>query len=108
MIPFVSDAYAQAGGQQSDPIMSFLPLIFLIIVFYFLLIRPQQKRQKEHKQMTEALSKGDEAVTRGGIAGKITKVGENFLEMEVAENTVIKVQRAAIENVLPKGTLKNL
>ena len=105
---FISDAWAQqaAPAGQSDPLMSFLPLIFIFVVFYFLLIRPQSKKAKEHKQMVEALAKGDEVVTNGGLLGRITKVGDNFLEVEVAENTRVKVQRQAIASLMPKGTVK--
>ena len=78
------------------------------VVFYFLLIRPQSKRQKEHKRMVEALAKGDEVVTMGGIAGRIAELGDNFLTVEVADGVQIKVRRAAVESVLPKGSLKDL
>lgn len=104
---FISDAWAQAApAGQSDPLMSFLPLIFIFVVFYFLLIRPQSKKAKEHKQMVEALAKGDEVVTSGGLLGKITRVGDNFVEVEVAEGTTVKVQRQAIASLMPKGTIK--
>jgi preprotein translocase subunit YajC len=104
---FISDAWAQAApAGQSDPLMSFLPLIFIFVVFYFLLIRPQSKKAKEHKQMVEALAKGDEVVTSGGLLGKITRVGDNFVEVEVTEGTTVKVQRQAIASLMPKGTIK--
>jgi preprotein translocase subunit YajC len=105
---FVSSAQAQAAGPAgpSAGMLEFLPLLVLFVVFYFMLIRPQMKRQKEHKQMVEALSKGDEIVTSGGIAGKIIEVGESFLTIEIAKGTEVKVQRQAIGAVLPKGTLK--
>jgi preprotein translocase subunit YajC len=103
----ISDAWAQAAPQgQSDPLMSFLPLIFIFVVFYFLLIRPQSKKAKEHKQMVAALAKGDEVVTNGGMLGKLTKVGDNFVELEVAEGIRIKIQRQAVANLMPKGTVK--
>jgi preprotein translocase subunit YajC len=104
---FISDAMAAPAG-QGDPLMSFLPLIFIFIVFYFLLIRPQSKKAKEHKQMVEALTKGDEVVTNGGLLGRITKVGDNFIELEVADGTGVKVQRQAVANLMPKGTIKGL
>ena len=105
---FISNAWAQAapaGG--GDPIMGFLPLILIFVVFYFLLIRPQSKRQKEHKKMLEALDKGDEVVTNGGLLGRITKVGESFVTVELADNVQIKVQRHAIASIMPKGTVKS-
>lgn len=106
----MSDAYAQAapGGAAGDPIMQFLPLIVIMVAFYFILLRPQQKRQKEHKTMIEALKKGDEVVTGGGVLGRIVEVGDNFVSIEVADNVVIKVQKAAVSSLMPKGTLKGL
>ncbi|NNG11952.1 MAG: preprotein translocase subunit YajC [Halobacteria archaeon] len=104
---FISDAWAQAAPQgQADPLISFLPLIFIFVVFYFLLIRPQSKKAKEHKKMVEALAKGDEVVTNGGLLGKISKVGDNFVELEVAEGTRVTIQRQAVANLMPKGTVK--
>ena len=91
---------------QPDPLTSFLPLILIFVVFYFLLIRPQQKRAKEHKNMVEALSKGDEVVTNGGLLGKITNVGENFVTVEVAAGTEVKVQKQSVATLMPKGTIK--
>lgn len=105
---FISDAMAAAPEGQGDPLMSFLPLIIIFIVFYFLLIRPQSKKAKEHKQMVEALAKGDEVVTNGGLLGRITKIGDNFIELEVAEGTCVRVQRQAVSNLMPKGTIKSL
>lgn len=105
---FISDAMAQASSQQADPIMSFLPLIILFVIFYFLLIRPQQKKAKEHKAMVEGLKKGDEIVTQGGIVAKVTDVGEGFLTCEIANNVEVKLQSHAIATVLPKGTIKSI
>lgn len=102
----ISDAWAQAPQQQPDPLVSLLPLILIFVVFYFLLIRPQMKRAKEHKKMVEALKKGDEAVTNGGLAGKITEVGEIYVQLEVSDGVQVKVERLAIAKVLIKGTLK--
>jgi preprotein translocase subunit YajC len=104
----ISDAWAQAPQQQPDPFMSLLPLILIFVVFYFLLIRPQMKRAKEHRKMVEALKKGDEAVTNGGLAGRISEVGENFVELEIAKNIHVRVERPAIAKTLIKGTLKDL
>ena len=104
---FISDAHAQAGGGQGDPTFSFIMLIALFAVFYFLLIRPQSKRQKEHKAMVDNLAKGDEVVTNGGVLGKITKVGDTFVVLEVAEGTEIKLQRLAVAALMPKGTIKD-
>jgi preprotein translocase subunit YajC len=105
---FISDAYAQAAGApQQGGLMSLLPLVAIFVVFYFLLIRPQQKRAKEHKKMTEAIAKGDEVVTTGGTLGKVTGVGESFVTVEVAAGVEIKVQRAAIQALMPKGTIKS-
>jgi preprotein translocase subunit YajC len=103
---FISDAMAAAPQGQGDPLMSFLPLILIFVVFYFLLIRPQSKKAKEHREMTAALAKGDEVVTSGGLLGRITRVGENFVELEVSEGMTVKVQRPAIANLMPKGTIK--
>ncbi len=108
---FISDAMAEAApaaAQQPDPIASLLPLVILFVVFYFLLIRPQSKRAKEHKAMVAALSKGDEIVIQGGIYGKVIEVGEEHLVVEIADNTQVKLQRAAIGSLLPKGTIKSL
>ncbi|MGW8309775.1 MAG: preprotein translocase subunit YajC [Thiogranum sp.] len=105
---FISDALAAAPAPQADPIMSFLPLVLIFVVFYFLLIRPQTKRAKEHKQMVENLAKGDEVVTNGGLLGRITDVGENFVQLKVADNVEVKVQKQAIATLMPKGTGKEL
>ncbi|MEZ5540498.1 MAG: preprotein translocase subunit YajC [Pseudomonadota bacterium] len=105
---FISDAMAAAPQGQGDPLMSFLPLIFIFVVFYFLLIRPQAKKAKEHKQMVEALAKGDEVVTNGGLLGRVSKVGDNFVELDITEGVTVKVQRQAVANLMPKGTIKGL
>jgi len=104
---FITDAWAQAAPQgQTDPLVSFLPLIFIFVVFYFLLIRPQSKKAKEHKQMVDALAKGDEVVTSGGLLGRITGVGDNFVELELGEGMKVKVQRSAVASLMPKGTIR--
>ncbi len=107
---FISNAYADGGASapQDGGIMQFLPLIALLAVFYFLILRPQQKRAKEHKTLMEALQKGDEVITIGGILGKVTKVGEENVAIEVADNVVVQVQKAAVQNVLPKGSIKSI
>lgn len=105
---FLSPAYAQAAAAAPNPLLQFAPLLILVVVFYFMLIRPQMKRTKEHRQMLSSLAKGDEAVTGGGVAGKVVGLGENYVSLEVADNVVIKVQRQAITAVLPKGTLKSV
>lgn len=107
----ISNAYAQAAAGQAQPgfdIMSVLPMVAILILFYFLLIRPQQKRAKETKAMLEALQKGDEVVTAGGLVGRITKISESYVGLEIADKIEITVQRPAVSLVLPKGTLKGL
>lgn len=107
----ISTAYAQAAtgaATTQDSIMGMLPLILMFVVLYFLMIRPQMKKAKEHKAMIDALQKGDEVVTQGGMAGRIVKLDDNYVKIEVADGVEIAVQRAAIGLILPKGTLKNL
>ena len=102
---FISDALAQADPTaQPNLLGGLLPLIIIFVLFYFLLIRPQTKRAKEHKQMVGALQKGDEVVTGGGILGRITDVEESFVSLEIAQGVKIKVQRSSIASLLPKGT----
>lgn len=103
---FIDDAWAQGAG-QTDPWLSMLPLIVIFVVFYFLLIRPQQKRQKEHREMVAKLGVGDEIVTAGGVLGKVMDVGDSFLRVEIANGVQILVQRHTVGAVLPKGTIKN-
>ena len=103
---FISNAYAQDAAAQGG-LLSFLPLIVIFAVFYFMLIRPQMKRAKEHKQLVSQLGKGDEVITNGGILGKITDVSDAFVTLELAENVKIKVQRQAVANIMPKGTIKS-
>lgn len=104
---FISDALAENGAAAQQPgFMGFLPLIILVIVFYFLLIRPQSKRAKEHRNMVSNLAKGDEVVTTGGLLGRIAELDENFVTLEVADNVQVRVQRNAIGSLMPKGTLK--
>ena len=114
MNPFdllISPAHAQAAGAAPPPgagLMTFAFPILLLVIMYFLMIRPQMKKAKEHKAMIDALSKGDEVVTSGGIAGKITKVGDTYVGVEIADNVEIQLQKPAVAMVLPKGTLKSL
>lgn len=105
---FISTAAAQTAGAvaQPSPIMSMLPLLLIFVVFYFMLIRPQSKRAKEHRAMLAALEAGNEIATAGGIIGKVTEVGENFVTVEIASNVLVKVQRNTIAQVLPKGSIK--
>jgi len=103
---FIASAHAQDASPQGG-LMSFLPLIVIFIIFYFLLIRPQMKRAKEHKKLVEQLSTGSEVVTNGGLLGRITRVDESFVTVEFADNVQIKVQKHAIASVMPKGTIKS-
>ena len=104
---FIQDAWAQGAAPASDPWLSMLPLVIIFVVFYFLLIRPQQKRQKEHKDMVAKLTTGDEVVTAGGVLGKVADVGDSFIRVDIANGVQIIVQRHTIGAVLPKGTIKN-
>jgi len=104
----IPSAYAQAAGaSQPSALVQLLPLVLIFVVFYFLLIRPQAKRAKEHKAMVAALAVGDEVVTSGGILGKVTETGDQFLTVEIAEGVQVKIQRHTVSAVLPKGSLKN-
>lgn len=103
---FISNAYAASA--PSTDLASFLPLIIIFILFFFMIIRPQMKQAKEHRNMVAALQKGDEVVTSGGIVGKITKVTDSFVNIEIAEGTEIIVQKHAIQSALPKGTIKGI
>ncbi|HHH35497.1 MAG TPA: preprotein translocase subunit YajC [Gammaproteobacteria bacterium] len=105
---FINEAWAQdvpAGAQGG--FASLVPLILIFVIFYFLLLRPQIKRAKEHKQMVSALAKGDEVVTNGGLLGKVTRLDEDFLTLEIAEGVQVRVQRNAIASLVPKGTVKS-
>jgi preprotein translocase subunit YajC len=108
----ISSAFAQTapaaaaeGGLQSS-LMSMLPLVLMFVVLYFVMIRPQMKRQKEHRSMIEALAKGDEIATAGGVLGRVTRLGDTYLGVEIANGVEIQVQRSAVVQVLPKGTIK--
>src|SRR6476619_6950033 len=108
----IAPAHAQSAPAATAPfggdLMTFLPMIAIFVVFYFLLIRPQQKKAKEAKAMLDALQKGDEVVTAGGILGRISKISDQYVTVEVASNTEVTVQRGAIAQLLPKGTIKAL
>ena len=108
---FISQAYAQAapaaaGGDTQSTLFSLLPLVLMFVVLYFIMIRPQMKKAKEHKAMVEAIAKGDEVVIAGGVLGRVAKVGDNYLHVEVANGVELQVQRVAVVQVLPKGTFK--
>ncbi|MBL0718342.1 preprotein translocase subunit YajC [Piscinibacter sp. Jin2] len=109
---FIAQAFAQtapaaapAGGPESS-LLSMLPLLLMFVVLYFVMIRPQMKKQKEHKAMIDALAKGDEVVTGGGLLGRVSKLGEAILHVELADGVEVQIQRQAVVQVLPKGTLK--
>jgi len=105
----INNAWAQgAGAGQGGGIESMLVIVLMFVVLYFLMIRPQMKRTKEHKAMIEALQKGDEVVTAGGMLGRISKLNENYVTLEIADGVDIQVQRPAVQLLLPKGTLKNI
>ena len=110
---FISSAFAQtapaaaaAGGGLQDSLMGMLPLVLMFVVLYFVMIRPQMKKQKEHRAMVDALAKGDEVVTGGGMLGRVSKIGDNFIGVEIASGVEIQLQRSAVVQVLPKGTMK--
>ena len=109
---FISSAFAQsapavaAGGDLQSTLMSMLPLVLMFVVLYFVMIRPQMKKQKEHKSMIDALAKGDEVVTAGGLLGKVSKMGESHIGLEVSNGVEVQVQRSAVVQVLPKGSIK--
>ncbi|MFN5096782.1 MAG: preprotein translocase subunit YajC [Limnohabitans sp.] len=109
---FISSAFAQAapaaasGGDLQSSLMSMLPLLLMFAVLYFVMIRPQMKKQKEHRAMVDALAKGDEVVTAGGLLGKVSKIGDAYIGVEMAAGVEIQMQRSAVVQVLPKGTIK--
>jgi preprotein translocase subunit YajC len=105
---FISNAYAQAasGGGTTEMLGGMLPLVLMFVVLYFVMIRPQMKRQKEHRSMIDALAKGDEVATAGGVLGKVTRLDDTYLGLEIANGVEVQVQRSAVVQVLPKGTVK--
>ena len=104
----ISPAYAQITGGSDPGFIGFLPIILMFVLLYFLMIRPQMKRSKEQKQMVEALQKGDEVIAAGGVLGRITRLSDAYVSLEVAPNTEISIQRTAVQLLLPKGTLKSI
>ena len=104
---FISNAYAAAPTGAGSDLLSLAPMLIIFVLFYFMLIRPQMKQAKETKNMVAALKAGDEVATTGGVIGKITKVSDNFISIEIAANTVINVQKHAVQTLLPPGTLKS-
>ena len=108
---FISSAFAQtapaaAGGDMQSSLMGMLPLVLMFVVLYFVMIRPQMKKQKEHRSMIEALAKGDEVVTAGGVLGTVSKLGDSYVGLEIAQGVEVQIQRSAVVQVLPKGSLK--
>jgi preprotein translocase subunit YajC len=109
---FISSAFAQTapaaagGGDMTSTLTSMLPLLLMFAVLYFVMIRPQMKKQKEHRAMIEALAKGDEVVTAGGLLGRVTKLGDGFIGLELATGVEVQMQRSSVVQVLPKGTMK--
>ncbi len=106
---FISDAMADAGAaaaQSADPLASLILPIGLVVLFYFFLIRPQSKRQKEHKKMVSELQKGEEILTSGGILGKVTNINDDFITLEIAKDVSLKIQKSAVQTIMPKGTIK--
>lgn len=104
----ISPAYAQAAGADAASWTGLLPIALMFVLLYFMMIRPQMKRQKEQKAMVDALQKGDEVIAAGGLLGRITKVSDAYITLEIAEGTEINIQKASAQVLLPKGTLKNL
>jgi preprotein translocase subunit YajC len=105
----ISSAFAQAPAGGGDAgMMNILFIVLMFVIIYFLMIRPQMKRAKEHRTMLEALQKGDEVITAGGVLGRVSKMGEAYVTVEIAPNTEVSVQKAAVQTVLPKGTLKSI
>lgn len=107
---FISDAYAEGASIAGQPEIISQLMVFggIFLIFYFLFIRPQNKKIKEHKEMTESLGKGDEVVTNGGVLGKVSKLHESFITIEIADETFVRVQRQSISSVMPKGTIKTI
>ncbi|MBK1682197.1 preprotein translocase subunit YajC [Rhodoferax fermentans] len=109
---FISSAFAQtapaaaASGDMQSTLMGMLPLVLMFVVLYFVMIRPQMKKAKEHKNMVESLAKGDEVVTAGGLLGKVSKLNEGFISVEIANSVEVQLQRSSVVQVLPKGTIK--
>ncbi len=109
---FISSAFAQtapaaaAGGDMQSSLMGMLPLVLMFVVLWFVMIRPQMKKAKEHKAMIESLAKGDEVATAGGVLGKVAKLGDSFITLEISAGVEVQLQRSAVVQVLPKGSIK--
>lgn len=111
---FISNAYAQSAGSTEQQLLGFLPIVLMFVVLYFLMIRPQMKRAKEHRTMLEALKKGDEVITAGGVVGRVTKVTDSYVTLEVARTPESKgdgtiemnFQKSSVQTLLPNGTIK--
>ena len=107
----MSSAFAQAGGGAlagDSGLLGFLPIVLMFVLLYFLMIRPQMKRSKEQKQMIDELQKGDEVIAAGGVVGRITRMGDAYISLEIASDTEVTVQKAAVQTLLPKGTIKSI
>lgn len=104
----ISEAFAAGTPAPAFDLMGFLPLVVIFVLFYFMLIRPQMKRAKEQRNMLAAIQKGDEVVTTGGELGKVVKVSDHYVGLEIADNVVVHVQKQAIQSLLPKGTIKSI
>ena len=104
----ISNAFAQAAPSGDSGFIGLLPIVLMFVLLYFLMIRPQMKRAKETKAMIEALQKGDEVITVGGVIGRITRIGDAYIGVEIAPNTEINVQKGAVQVLLPKGTIKSI
>lgn len=102
----INEAWAQSGASAGADFMSMMPIILMFVVLYFLMIRPQMKRAKENKAMIESLQKGDEVIAAGGVVGRVSKLNDNYVTLQIADNVEIRVQRPAVQLVLPKGTIK--
>lgn len=109
MLEFLTDllipsAMAQTAGEQPSVLASILPLVFIVVIFWLLIIRPQMKRNKQHRELVSNLEIGDEIVSAGGLLGKVTDVGDNFIQVKLADDVVVKMQKSSVGQVLPKGT----
>ena len=104
----INEAWAQSGAPFGADIWTMMPIILMFVVLYFIMIRPQMKRAKEHKTMIDALQKGDEVVAAGGVVGRISRLDDNYVTLQIADNVEIRVQRPAVQLLLPKGTIKSI
>ena len=104
----INEAWAQSGAPAGSDIWAMMPIILMFVVLYFIMIRPQMKRSKEQKSMIDSLQKGDEVIAAGGVVGRISKISDNYITLQIADNVEIRVQRPAVQLLLPKGTIKNI